>query len=137
MSKRYGRNQRRAHRERIAELEAQVQRLLVTGPGDWRWDGSRETAFTLDECYVISSRDETFEGRDSSTERRANVSIIMHEGLDDALIRLGMINWRRLCWRIISAGHFVQDHRGVRVELDLEAVAPRDWTKADLPERLR
>jgi hypothetical protein len=137
VSRRYGRNQRRAHRERIAELEAQVRRLLVTGPGDWRWAEAEPYAFTIDERYVLSSSDETLERFDDRTERRASITVILHGTLESALMRHGRINWRRMCWKAVAVGRFIQDHRGVCVEVSLEAVAPRDWSRADLPERLR
>lgn len=139
MSKRYGRNQRRAHRERIAQLEAQVHRLSSTGPGGWRWAPAEQGVFTLLEQNVARSRDETVEGEHERTRREVSVDVYLEEAEAYSIRESGRVNWRGICWRVgnMEAIRGGPPRKGLIITLHMEAVAPRDWTPADLPEHRR
>lgn len=136
MTKRYGRNQRRAHRERIAQLEAEVQRLSSVGPGGWRWAPAIPGDYTLAEGSVAGSDDTTYEPVDGICARRAHVTVRVTDALGRALYNPGRINWRGISWR--CGPPMLEDgQRGIVMTLELEATAPRNWTPADLPPHRR
>jgi hypothetical protein len=85
---------------------------------------------------VIACDDTTCEPAGGLTERRANVTVRAYPELLDALRDGRRINWRGIAWRAYSPVMGLGRGESI-VTLQLVAVAPRDWTPADLPAHRR
>ncbi|HEX9947368.1 MAG TPA: hypothetical protein VGA98_07505 [Allosphingosinicella sp.] len=99
MAARYGRNQRRQHRERIARLEAIY--------GGWTTPAAYPVMGKVRELFILSIQDETEEERGEGRRRVAYLRILADSPTERLLARAfrerGRVEWREISWRVDDA----------------------------------
>lgn len=130
MSKHYGRNQRRRHREEIARLEQEL-RLAITG-GFAPATGRHQN---LDEFVTTFISVDLREIEDAFTIRREATIRFVPEGKSEyktlvyASAYSGLVEWRGIVWQIVMP-HRVEATESFYdaevVEFDLRAIGHRD-----------
>lgn len=97
MGARYGRNQKRRHRERIAELEAMY--------GGWPSPAEVRTEGRVPEHLILSIYDQTDEERGEGRKRFVDLRLLATSGLERLLAetyrRMRWLEWRGAAWKLV------------------------------------